>query len=230
MTELAVFDMAGTTIDERDEVYRVLREATEREGADYSDEVFQKWMGTEKHWAIENLLRLGGIEVTEEVHERAWHWFRAELRETYTKNPPRPLPGIEEALSTLRERGIKVGLTTGFSREIADLIFSTMGWAPGETFDVAVTGDEVPAGRPAPDLINKVMDTVGVTDRAAVVSVGDTSADVESALNAEVTAVGVLTGHLSREDFAAEGAHLVLDSVADLPAVLAEQETAVFAK
>ena len=64
MTELAVFDMAGTTIDERDEVYRVLREATEREGADYSDEVFQKWMGTEKHWAIENLLRLGGIEVT----------------------------------------------------------------------------------------------------------------------------------------------------------------------
>ena len=56
MIELAIFDMAGTTIDDRDEVYRVLREATERHGARYSDEVFQQWMGTEKRWAIENLL------------------------------------------------------------------------------------------------------------------------------------------------------------------------------
>lgn len=38
------------------------------------------------------------------------------------------------------------------------------------------------------------------------------------------------TGDLSREDFAAENAHLVLDSVAGLPAVLAEQESAVGAK
>ena len=45
--QLAIFDMAGTTIDDRDEVYRVLREATEREGARYSDETFQQYMGTE---------------------------------------------------------------------------------------------------------------------------------------------------------------------------------------
>ncbi|MDN5636172.1 MAG: HAD hydrolase-like protein, partial [Brevibacterium sp.] len=128
MIELAIFDMAGTTIDDRDEVYRVLREATEREGANYTDEVFQKWMGTEKKWAIENLLRLGGVEVDDELHEKTWEWFRQELRRTYTDNPPKPLPGIEEALATLREQGIKVALTTGFAREIADLIFSSMGW------------------------------------------------------------------------------------------------------
>ena len=223
MIELAIFDMAGTTIDDRDEVYRVLREATEREGANYTDAEFQKWMGTEKKWAIENLLRLGGVEVNAELHEKVWEWFRAELRQTYTDNPPRPLPGIEEALATLRDQGIKVALTTGFAREIADLILDSMGWHKGATFDASSCGDEVEAGRPAPDMIETVMAELGVTDRAAVISVGDTSADVVSALRAGVTSVGVLTGHLSREDFAAEGAHVVLESVADLPRVLEEQ-------
>lgn len=227
MIELAVFDMASTTIDERDEVYRVLRQATEREGAQYSDAVFQKWMGTEKRWAIENLLRLGGVDVTEENHERAWQWFRAELHRTYTENPPTPLPGVEEALATLRERGVQVGLTTGFSREIADLILDTMGWTQGRIFDASTTGDEVPHGRPAPDMIFSVMESLGVEDRNAVISTGDTSADVQSALRAEVTAIGVLTGHLTREDFESEGAHIVLESVAELPAVMAEFSVAV---
>lgn len=222
MIELAVFDMAGTTIDDRDEVYRVLREATEREGANYTDEVFQKWMGTEKKWAIENLLRLGGVDVDDDLHEKTWEWFREELRRTYTDNPPKPLPGIEEALTTLREQGIKVALTTGFAREIADLIFASMVWEQGETFDASACGDEVEAGRPAPDMIERVMKELGAEDTAAVVSVGDTSADVQSALRAGVTSIGVLTGHLSRKDFAAEGAHLVLDSAAELPDALAD--------
>lgn len=217
MIQLAVFDMAGTTIDDRDEVYRVLREATEREGARYTDEQFQQWMGTEKKWAIENLLRIGGVEVTEELHEKAWEWFRRELRRTYTENPPKPLPGVEQALATLRGRGVKVALTTGFSREIADLILAAMGWEQGKTFDASSCGDEVPAGRPEPHMIRKVMADLGVDDPATVISSGDTEADVISAQRAGVTSVGVLTGHLTREDFEKLNADLVLDSVADLP-------------
>ena len=217
MIQLAIFDMAGTTVNDRDEVYRVLREATEREGATYTDEQFQQWMGTEKKWAIENLLRLGGVEVTEELHERAWQWFRQELRRTYTDNPPTPLPGVEEALASLRSQGIKVALTTGFSREIADLILSAMGWEQGRTFDASSCGDEVPAGRPEPYMIQKVMEVLAVDAPATVISAGDTAADVRSAQAAGVTSVGVLTGHLTREDFTGLGADLVLDSVADLP-------------
>lgn len=219
MTQLAIFDMAGTTIDERDEVYRILREAAEREGAQFSDETFQHFMGTEKHWAIGQLLSEGGVEPTEEVHERAWQWFREELNRSYTAQPPRPLDGIEELFSQLHERGIKVGLTTGFSREIVDLILASMGWGP-ELIDATAAGDEVEAGRPEPFLIQEVMRKLAVTDTAAVISSGDTRADVVSAQRAGVTSVGVLTGHLTSEDFNALGADHILSSAADLLTIL----------
>lgn len=220
MYTLAIFDMAHTTVNDRDEVYRVLREATERQGAEYTDEQFRAHMGTEKKWAIRQLLDLGGLEVTDELVEDAWRWFRAELRRTYTENPPVPLDGVEEMLVTLRESGVQIGLTTGFSREIVDLILESMGWTVGETVDTVAAGDEVEAGRPEPFLIRRVMSDLGVTDPETVISVGDTSADVESARRAGVTSVGVLTGHVTRERFSELGADHVLESAADLPELI----------
>ncbi len=222
--KLAIFDMAGTTIDDRDEVYRVLREATERAGARYSDEEFQRWMGTEKRYAIENLLRVGGIEPTEDVVEEQWQWFRTELRRTYTENPPTILPGVADALTQLRDNGVTIGITTGFSREIMLLILDAIGWTPREAggddsspIDFATAGDEVSVGRPEPFLIQSIMKKAGISDANLVVSSGDTAADVQSANKAHVTSVGVLTGHLTKEDFEVEGADVVLDGVASFP-------------
>lgn len=221
---LAVLDMAGTTIDDRHEVYRVLRESVEREGARFDDATFQQWMGTEKRFAITNLLRLGGVEADEQLVDRAFAWFLGELTRTYTENPPVPLTGVPEALAALRAAGVKVGLTTGFSRDIADLILERMGWGVGSdpassVVDAVVTGDEVAEGRPAPFMIQRVMELTGVTDPSEVVSGGDTVVDVESARRAGVLAIGVLTGKLDRAAHEAAGADVVLDGVRDLPSL-----------
>lgn len=216
MFKLVVCDMAGTTINDYDEVYRVLREATERAGAKYSDETFQEWMGTEKRFAIANLLQEGGVEPTEELVEECWQWFRAELERTYTDTPPVPLEGVAQQLATWREQGIKVSLTTGFSREITDLILRNMGWEVGETIDAVTAGDEVENGRPEPDMILRNMEKLGITDKSEVISVGDTAADVRSAQAAGVTSVGVLSGHLTREEFEELGADRIVESVAHL--------------
>ena len=222
MFKLAIFDMAGTTVNDRDEVYRVLREAAEMEGSQFSDEVFQQYMGTEKFWAIGKLLEAGGIEPTQEVHERAWQWFRAELARTYTEHSPTPLPGIEEMFAQLREQGVKIGLTTGFAREIVDIILGAMGW-DNNVVDFVAAGDEVGQGRPEPLLIQKVMEEAGITDTAEVISSGDTEADVISAQRAGVTSVGVLTGHLTTEQFQQLGADHILDSAADIVSLFKNQ-------
>lgn len=220
MKTLAVFDMAGTTIDDGDHVYRVLRESMEREGAVFTDAEFQQWMGTEKKWAIRNLFEIGGVPADDTLVERTFGWFLGELATAYREDPPVPLPGVEDALQRLRSAGTKVALTTGFSRQIADLILGQLGWGTeGEEdllLDAVVCGDEVSAGRPAPDLIFAVMEKTGVTDPESVISVGDTVVDVESAKAAGVTSAGVLTGHLTGADFETAGADLVLGSVADL--------------
>lgn len=222
---LAVLDMAGTTVDDRNEVYRVLREAVEREGAVIDVPTFQQWMGTEKRSAIGHLLALGGVEADDALVDSAFAWFLAELRRTYTAQPPVPLPGIADALATLRTDGVKVALTTGFSRDITTLLLKGMGWTVGadptsSTVDAVVCGDEVPEGRPAPFMIQRVMEQTGVTDPAQVISVGDTAVDVESARRAGVRAIGVLTGSLTRAEHEAAGADVVLEGAQELPAHL----------
>lgn len=212
MKQLAIFDMAGTTINDRDEVYRVLREATEREGARYTDEQFQEMMGTEKKYAIRQLLQIGGVEASEERVEGAWDWFQEELRTTYAEHPPVALPGVEDTFATLHGKGIKVALTTGFSREITDTIVAGLGWVERSLVDATAAGDEVPAGRPEPYLIQLAMERTGIHTVDAVISTGDTQSDVISAQRAGVTSVGVLTGHMTRAHFEKLGADIVLDS------------------
>ncbi|WP_255462066.1 MULTISPECIES: HAD hydrolase-like protein [unclassified Corynebacterium] len=118
-------------------------------------------------------------------------------------------------LNSLHDKGIKVGLTTDFAREIVDIIVSSMGW-DGGIIDTVVAGDEVEHGRPEPDQILAIMEKFDVTDKAGVISSGDTEADVRSAQAAGVTSVGVLTGHLTREQFESLGADHILDSSANL--------------
>jgi len=220
MYELVASDVAGTTVDERGHVYRVLRRAVTDRGAEVSDEVFANWMGTEKRTAITNLLKLGGVDADEALIDEAYDWFRRNLREAYRDEPPIPFPGVSDAIAALRASGVKVVLTTGFATEIAELVVEAAGWRVGRDLDGLVPADTVAAGRPAPYLIHHAMEAVGVTDVRKVAAVGDTLADLRAARNAGVLAVGVLTGEVGRAALQAERPDYLIASFADLPAIL----------
>ncbi|WP_040157098.1 phosphonatase-like hydrolase [Mobilicoccus massiliensis] len=221
MIRLATFDMAGTTIDDRHHVYRVLEAAVNRAGVEPEPAAFQRWMGVEKREAIAGLLREAGVEADDARIDELFVWFLDELARSYRDEPPIPLPGVEETLAELRRRGTRVALTTGFSRGIADPILTGLGWTaglddPDATLDAVVCADEVRRGRPAPYMIHRAMELTGTLDVAEVSATGDTIADVEAARHAGVLAIGVLTGKLDRDGFTGSPADHVLPGVPDV--------------
>ncbi|UOQ57671.1 phosphonatase-like hydrolase [Leucobacter allii] len=240
MIALAVFDMAGTTIDDGGAVYRALEQAVVETGVPVAAEDLQRWMGAEKRAAITALIELGGGDPTEpaDAVDRAFARFRALLAERYAAEPPTPIAGVPEAITALRDAGVRVALTTGFSREVAEGILRELDWSvggdggaedrggdggePALRIDALVCGDEVAAGRPAPYMIHRAMERTGVLDVAEVVVAGDTVVDVQAGAHSGAAAsYGVLTGKLDRADFAGQPATALLESVAEIPARIA---------
>lgn len=151
------------------------------------------------------------------------------------------IPGVREALNVMRGRGWKIGATTGYTRPMLDLLLEKA--APqGYTPDCASCPDDVGAGRPHPFMCYLIASRLKVYPLETYLKVGDTAVDIEEGLNAGMWSIGVArTGNavgltynqfnaLSRDDqqsrltraraeLAGAGAHYVIDSLLDLPAV-----------
>jgi phosphonatase-like hydrolase len=229
--ELVVLDMAGTTIDDGQQVYRVLAETARAHGASPSQAEIARWHGASKHEALRDLLSTrAGIPPSNAELETVVADFQARLSAAYADRPPRPLPGVPEALSALRECGVKVALTTGFDRVIVESLISALGWEDESVADTVVCGSDVPAGRPAPYMIFRAMERLGVTDVARVLVAGDTPRDLAAGTNSgAATVVGVLSGASDADELGAHRHTHLLPSVADLPGLLGIRSVAVSA-
>lgn len=156
----------------------------------------------------------------------------------------RLIPGAREAIAAWRAHGLAVGSTTGYSREMVDLLVERT--APqGLELEVIVCASDVAVGRPAPWMALEAARRLGVYPMRAIVKIGDTVADVDEGLNAGMWTVAVCaTGNemgldeaelaalpegerhrrlaAIRAHFLAAGAHYVVDSVADVSPLLVE--------
>lgn len=105
------------------------------------------------------------------------------------------IPGTLEAMEFFRKEGIKVGTTTGYSREMMDVLEPAAAKA-GYKPDATVCSSDVPQGRPAPDMMNKNAELLGLTSMRNVVKIGDTRPDILEGRNAGAWTVGtVVTGN-----------------------------------
>jgi phosphonatase-like hydrolase len=229
LPELVVLDMAGTTIDDGQQVYRVLGETARAHGAPASETEIARWHGASKHEALRELLTSRfGIPPSDAELETVIADFQTRLSAAYDDQPPRPLPGVTEALSALREHGVKVALTTGFDRVIVESLISALGWMGDAVADTVVCGSDVPAGRPAPYMIFRAMERLGVTDVARVLVAGDTPRDLEAGTNSGAAmVVGVLSGASDADELGAHRHTHLLPSAADLPGLLGVRTVAV---
>jgi phosphonoacetaldehyde hydrolase len=253
--EAVVFDWAGTIVDHGSlaPVYAFQRLFLNY-GVQVSEAVIRRDMGMAKKEHLRLLLQTD--EVLLFVDTAAEHALPSldvlyeELltlqRETIAERAA-PFPEMAEVLKFLQSRSIVVGTTTGYPESILQELREVAG-QHGLNPEVIISASDVSEGRPAPWMIYRACEALGVYPMSRVVVVDDTVAGVEAALNAGcwavgVTATGNLTGldasafHLleqSEKDrllevgkaaFEAVGAHFVIPSVAALPSVIGAIES-----
>jgi phosphonatase-like hydrolase len=226
--KLVVFDMAGTTVKDANNVHEALQKALDGAGFHFSIAEINPYMGIPKPLAIKYLLekRPTAHHLKEDetfiaqVHED----FIKEMINFYeTSEEVGEKPYTADVFKKLREKGIKVALDTGFSRDIADIIIKRLGWGNGDLVDFSVTSDEVANGRPYPDLIFKAMEIAGITDSEEVAKVGDTSSDLQEGKAAGCKYnIGVTSGAFSREDLEKEPHTHLIEHLSELIDIIAQ--------
>lgn len=154
------------------------------------------------------------------------------------------IPGAAATFAELKRRGLKVGSGTGYTRQMMTAILPRAA-EQGYTPDAVVCAGETPTGRPSPQMVWKALIELDVWPASSVVKVDDAEVGMAEGRNAGCWTVGVAASgngvgfslaeyealpeaerrpmvEAAAASLRAAGAHFVIDSVADLPAVLDE--------
>ena len=237
--QLLVCDMAGTTVRDQSEVEHCFYRAAVDTGLPGDKDRIKAMQGLPKLIVVETLwaeqIGQGHPTFRERVNQTYDH-FREVLENHYLTEAVLPTDGALETLAALRARGIKVALTTGFYRQVANIILDRLGWRQGldeqyravddsALIDLSLTPDETGKGRPHPDMILHAMRVFGITDPRLVVKIGDTPADLEAGAAAGVGLnLAVTNGTHSRAQLAAYPNDGLLPGISALPAAIEAYE------
>ncbi|WP_371053940.1 phosphonatase-like hydrolase [Rhodococcus gordoniae] len=217
---LAVLDMAGTTVADDGLVVRAFDEAATAVGLPESgperDDARRYVLDTMGQSKIVVFRALFGSDerarIANDAFERAYERF-------VDAGDVAPIPGAERTITQLREAGVKVALTTGFSRSTQDRLLDALGWR--DLADISLTPADAGRGRPYPDMILTALLRTGTDDVRETAVVGDTAGDMLSGLRSGASVVaGTRTGAHDEATLREAGATHVLDSIVALPALI----------
>lgn len=217
MIEAVIFDWAGTTVD-----YgcfapvQAFVSAFRHFGVEVTMDETRKPMGMLKRDHIRTMLKMERI--AKEWEKKQGHIPNEEDAEAvYSQFEPKlfsildcfaePKPYATEVTSELRNLGLKIGSTTGYTDAMMNIVTkkaAEKGYIPDCWFSPdSVSGK----GRPFPYMIFENMKALGVSNVKNVIKVGDTVSDIKEGVNAGSWSVGVIEGSseigLSQEEFEA---------------------------
>src|SRR5690606_1050610 len=225
--KLCVFDMAGTTVNEDNLVYKTVRDAINQalnddDKANHKvdlDICLEFGAGKEKRQAINDILNELDIaeDEVEPLTDAAFIIFKTSLAEAYTADTLATFDGMLELFDKLKASGRTVVLNTGYDAKNANKILTILGWSVGNEIDALITADDVENGRPAPDMINLAMNKLDIEDSQQVLKAGDSGIDIEEGKNANCgLCIGVLTGAQTKEQLETSLPDIVLERLTDL--------------
>lgn len=214
---VACLDMAGTTVADDGTVMEAFAAAISELALPVTE--FHRAMTDVKssmgQSKIEVFRRILGDEAQAHKANQAFedHYAAAVRRGAISA-----VPGAQDTIVRLRDRGVRVCLATGFSPVTRNAILDQLGW--GGLVDLFLSPADagfLGRGRPWPDLPLTALLKLGGGAVSELAVAGDTASDIESGLRAGAALVaGVLTGAGSRTDLEQAGAPLILDTIADI--------------
>ena len=244
-----ILDWAGTTVDFGSRApTQVFLEIFRQRGVEITVEEARGPMGRAKHEHIEMVVNLPRVsQLWQDVHGSlptmddvmAMYADFLPMQKQILAAGSNVIPDIPEAIQSLRKMGLRIGSSTGYTRELMDVVVpiaATQGYEP----DAVVCANEVTAGRPAPWMNLRNAELLNVQPFDSILVVDDTLVGIEAGRNAGMKTVGIsMTGNelgLSLEEvlqlapeelhsrlqkieqrFFDAGADYVIQSVAELP-------------
>ncbi len=209
---LAVFDCDGTLVDSQASIIASMFQAFDAHTHPRPEaEAVRRVVGLPLGEAIGRLLP----DVPEDDHARIEtsyiDAFRGLRQKGEVKDPL--FPGALEILETLEDLGWLLGVATGKGSRGLMATLETHGLMG--RFATLQTADSGP-GKPNPDMLLNAMNETGA-DPSHTVMIGDTTFDMEMAINAGTMAIGVSWGYHPLKHLQSAGAHAVIDEFAELP-------------
>ena len=228
MVQLIVFDLAGTTVLDADAVNHTLKQALAAAGVRASRDQINALMGQPTATAIADLLAAfrgqaaasaDAVDavLTDFVQRMVWH---------YESHPHvAECDGASDLFAWCHRHGVLTAIGSGLPRTVANAAIARMGWRERGLIDATITSDEVPRGRPHPDMVERLMTVTGVTDPLLVAKVGDTPMDIREGQAAGCRfVIGVTSGTHSAEALRTHAPTHLIAELLEIPDLLAEAE------
>lgn len=213
--EAVILDWAGTTIDFGSFApVQAFIEAFKQHGVTPTVDEVRAPMGMLKWNHIYTMMQMPRISSEwENVHNAPW--TKEDVDAVYAASEASllsilhhftsPKPYVSDAVKALRDRGIKIGSTTGYTDEMMAIVVPEAK-AKGYSPDYWCTPNAVNnMGRPYPYMVFKNLEALKVIDISGVIKLGDTEADIKEGNNAGLISVGIIEGSsvmaLSEEEY-----------------------------
>ena len=213
MKHAVIFDLDGTLLDTLEDLRSAVNAALSLRGLPpRSTQEVRQFVGN----GIRNLMRRALPAGTEEAEIDAALSDFKQYYAAHIHDSTVPYDGIPELLTSLRRRGIRVGVLSNKIDSASQQLIRH--FFPGKTDVVFGEHAGIPR-KPDPTSCKLVMEQLGVKPEK-VLYVGDSGVDMQTARNAGLTAAGVTWGFRDREELIQNGAEYLVDVPAQILDIL----------
>ena len=183
LTRAVIWDMDGVLVDTGQFHYRAWRRLLSENGRGLTEKEFLESFGIR---SVDILRRALGDRSPEELRQlarRKEEYYREEVA-----GHVQPLPGVRDILRSLHQAGFSQAIASSAPPKNIGLVLESTGI--GEYFDAIVSGDEVSAGKPDPEIFLEAARRLGAAPSRCVV-IEDAIAGVEAAVAARMRCIAV---------------------------------------